>query len=204
MKTLLTIITLLLSINLFSQNLVDIKITDVTPTFIEITLYPAYDQVSVLSNVVFTLKWKSNQNMALGEPLSNDIIYIYKSGQVITNDKNKYQIFAGFGMTTIDIKEPFAIRIPKTGNAKITISNDAFVRNIFVNGEFYVSIGGENVTGKILEPVPGSSDTNSTVRLFYDQNTDQTLIEKDGIYTNTLGQRVIVVNPSRLLFLEKR
>lgn len=141
---------LLITSPLISYNQVDIKLTTDTTTYSEVVLYPHGFQQSVLSCVVFTIKWENKYNIALGNPGFNPLIIILRSGPVHSDGKYKYQIFAGFGFTSFLIGNPITIRIPKAGNGYVEIANDTFISSIEINGEYYVSIGGEDNTGVIL------------------------------------------------------
>lgn len=147
-----TIISLILVIftTINGYNQVDIKITTDTTTYSEITLYPHYFQNSVLSCVVFTLKWENKYPIAFGNPEFNSLINVIRSGSVHSDGRYKYQIFAGFGFTSFLIGNPIVIRIPKSGMGVIEIANDSFISSIEINGEYYISIGGEDQTGIIL------------------------------------------------------
>lgn len=168
----LTIIFLLFFNNLFSQQKVDITITDVTDNNIEITLTPRYPQFSILSNVQFTLIYPTS--ITLGEP-----------NQIVSTSQRvgKYHVFAGFGMEPTQI-ETISINIPKTGEGKIEIADDI---DINLNGEFYTSIGGEDVTGKIIV----IDMTENTSELYWDQKTKQLLIKKNNKFINMLGQPLL-------------
>jgi len=199
-KLILIIVILLSSLSLYSQNVVHIEVTKNTTSYCEITLYPENSEYAILSNVVFTLKWSGN--IVLGTPLPN-IISLAKSGPVLVDGKDRYQIFAGFGFSPITIEEPIVIRIPKSGNkGRIFIAFDSFITNIEYNGKYYVSIGGEEVTGDILLKKI-EEETDSPVYMFYDPTSRQIIVKRNNEYINLIGQKIRVIDESILIPIRK-
>lgn len=198
-KLILIIVIFLNSLFAFSQNVVHIEVTKNTISYCEITLYPENSEYSVLSNVVFTLKWTGN--ITLGNPMPN-IISLSKSGPVLVDGKDKYQIFAGFGFSPITIGEPIVIRIPKSGRGRVSIAFDSFITNIEYNGKYYVSIGGEEVTGDIIEKKSLDEETNP-VLMFYDPTSRQIVIKQNNEFVNLVGQRVRIIDESILISIKR-
>lgn len=208
MKNLIFILLFLFSFNLPSQNIVNIQITEITPTKVDVTLYPTYNETSVLSNVVFTLKWRNNQNIALGNPQSVNSLSMMKSGPVLTNGNWKYQIYNGLSFVSTNISQPITISIPKSGSGRPTIATDAFVNNIMVNGAYYVSIGGQDVTGQILaaKSLEIETDTvqnNLQYKMYYDQKLNQFLFEFNGVFYTTIGQKIVILDRTNLFLVKK-
>lgn len=205
MKKLILVLLLLVSISFVSaQNIVDIKLTNLTPNNCQITLYPTYQETSVLSNVVFTLRWKATQNIVLGNPQSTNLITIIKSGPVRTNNGWKYQIYSGCGLASDIIPQSIVLNIPRSGIGKLTISNDSYLQQLSVNGEYYVSIGGQDVTGNVLTTKEFElTEDQSSIILYFDPLSQQFYIKRDEIFYNLLGKKVILFDKSQLLKVYK-
>jgi hypothetical protein len=204
MKKLL--LSLLLLVNVFSisgQNVVDIKITNITSTYCEVTLYPSQSQTSILSNVVFTLKWKNSSNLSFGNPTPNSEITILPSGPILINESWKYQIYYGIGFIPTNINNSIIIRIPKSGKGAISITNDNFVNQLSINGAYYVSIGGQDVTGNILTNKNIELEEPSLIIMYFDPSSKQFYIKRENEYYNMVGQKVILFNINELIIVHK-
>jgi hypothetical protein len=214
MRTLLLSLLLLMSTSFITaQNNVDIKLTDLTPTNCQITLYPSASETSVLSNVVFTLRWRSNKNIAFNNPSNNNLISINKSGPVRINGNWKYQTFSGCGLQTGLINNPIIFNIPRSGMGIVHIAVDSYVEQQSVNGKYYVSIGGEDVTGNTVATTKNSANTDyidnlaeepNPVIMYYDPSSSQFLVKREGVYFTMVGQRVAVRNEQDLIVVRKR
>lgn len=205
MKKIFLLFSLLISITVYSQNSVDIKITEITSNFVNIELTPAFYENSVLSNIVFTLRWKNNENLSLGNPQSTELFSISKSGPILTNGIWKYQIYSGLGFTPSLIGQSITLSIPKSGNGKIVIASDEFINNIINNGNYYVSIGGQDVTGEILNNkiVDLQSNSSDQRKLYYSQELNQFLFEINGEFTTTLGHKINILDKTTLVLIKK-
>lgn len=207
MKKLILAILLLVSNSfVFAQNTVDIRLTSLTSTNCQITLYPSFSETSVLSNVVFTLRWRSNRNIAVSNPPTNNQIPIARSGPVRTSGSWRYQVYSGVGLQTGLISQPIVINIPRSGSGEITIAVDSYVEQISVNGKFYVSVGGQNVTGTVLSAarVQQTEPQFNPVLMYYNPLTKQFYIKQEGEYYNMTGQKVVIYNPDELMLVRKR
>jgi len=209
LRTFLIILLFVFNNNIFSQNIVDVRITRITNSNIEITLFPQQQQYSILSNVVFTLTWRTNRILSLGTPIANSSISMIKSGPVLTNGNMRYQVFSGVGLISNNIQNGIKIVIPKTGTSSISIANNNFIKNILVNGGYYVSIGGVDVTGSILTTKSTDIEENSTfdsdgVKLYYSRNISLMLIKKNGEFITLLGQKIEGINENDLIYLGER
>jgi len=205
MKKLFLLFLFFIPVIIKSQNIVDIKITQTSSSFVDVVLYPSYGEYSILSNVVFTLKWKNNQNISLGNPQLNGPLAVKKSGPVLTNNDWKYQIYSGFSFIPTLINQPIKISIPKSGNGNLIIAEENFVDNISVNGGYYVSIGGEDVTGKILNTKIVNSEQEETNqrKMFYSLDLKQFLFEVNGVFITTIGQKVNIFDRTTLILIKK-
>lgn len=208
MRKLVLCLLLLSTIKSQSQNIVNAKITQITSSNISVTLYPSYYENSILSNVVFSLKWRNNQNIVLGNPQTANSLAVTKSGPVLTDGAWKYQIYNGLSFTATDIAQPITINIPKSGNGKPIIANDNFINGTMINGSYYVSIGGQDVTGQILttkslEDEQDKQDETSQYKMYYNTVTNQFLFEVNGVFLTTVGQRVTVLDKTNLRLVKK-
>jgi hypothetical protein len=207
MKKLILALLLLVSTSFVSaQNIVNIKLTSLTSNNCQVTLYPAYQETSILSNVVFTLRWKATQNIVLGDPQSTSLITITKSGPVRINNGWKYQIYSGCGLISGIIPQSITLNISRSGIGKLTISNDSYLQQLSVNGEYYVSIGGQNVTGNILttREFELEEEQSSSIIMYLDPLTRQFYVKKDGIYYDIVGRKVTIFNENELVIVRKR
>lgn len=200
------ILALLLSIStafVFAQNKVDVELIN-NPTNCELNFYIPNSEVSLLSNITFTLRWKSSENIFLGIPQPTNLIAINKSGQTHTIGGWTYQIYSGYGFTPGLIPQLVSIVIPKTGKGNITISNDYFVSRPNINGSYYVSINGQDVTGDVLIAKDAESiDEPLPIIMYFDPFTKQFYLKKDGIYYDMIGQRVTPYNTTELIVIRK-
>ena len=153
MRFIILLTFFLLNHSLFSQQKVNIERTALNSTNCQISLYLNNNETAVLSNVTFTLSWRStSRNITLGGASST--ISLAKSGPVRINGNRRYQTYTGVGTNSIELSSPIVINISRTGQGEIIIANDSYVSQKTINGKYYVSIGGANVTGGLgpLQP----------------------------------------------------
>ncbi|GIV34144.1 MAG: hypothetical protein KatS3mg031_1679 [Chitinophagales bacterium] len=145
-----------------AQPLVDIGLFKVNDDTLEVRLLPKGNFNGVVSNVVFTLKWKtacSNQigNVIQFAPLS-DYIPMMKSGPLRNNGDYTYQVFAGTGLVSmaglgsnwVSNSAVLLLKIPVTGlQGWLEIATDTFTSQI--NGSYFVSLNGLPRTGMIYQ-----------------------------------------------------
>ncbi len=203
MKKLLLSLLLLVNVSfVFGQNKVNIELVN-NPTNCQISIYPSNQEFSILSNVVFTLRWKETQNITLGNPQPTNLITILKSGPVHTIGGWKYQIYSGCGLNPGLIQQPILLNIPKIGNGDIIITNDYFVTRPNINGKYYVSIGGQNVTGDIITNKNVELEESSSIIMYFDPSSKQFYIKRENEYYNMVGQKVILFNTTELIVVHK-
>ena len=106
----------------------------------------------------------------------------------------------GFDQYEFVANRPDTVVIDKTGQGEVSIANDPFSNSLEYNGQYYISIGGYDVTGDVIRPTTNRPDRPRRVEynLYYDPSTQQVLIEHNGVYTTTLNQHVVVVDESKL------
>lgn len=201
-KTLVIITLLILGVSLlFAQytpeqpNLVDIAITDQCVDTLVVTLYPRYRESAILSNVVFTVRWPKHNTLSFGNVLSP--IPIYMSGPEIIEGDYRYQIFSGVGLEPSQIGQPIRIQIEKSqAIVDLEISNDL----VNHNGLYFVSVGGIDVTGRIITQAIVVNQNMDVYRLYFDPAFNRYLayVPSTGFYYGMSGQ-LIHVRDSRLL-----
>ena len=204
------ILALLLSISTFfvsAQNIVNIQLTSLTTTNCQVTLTPLEQEINTLSNVVFTLKWRDTRNIALGNPPSTSLIEITKSGPVRTSGGWRYQTYSGCGIVSSNI-QTLVLNIPRSGRGDIVLTDDPYIQQLSVNGQYFVSIGGYNVTGQIGTLTRSLSieqpiEQDPLIILYFDSKTSTFYTKKEGIFYNLMGQRVTVLNEPELLIVRK-
>lgn len=140
-RTILTLI-LLVSTNLYSQTLlnevldkkVDIEIEDGG-------LYISPNIVGILSGITFTSKFRGDYSFVSGNDLNFDI---FQSGESNDVDGFLYKTYVGFGIVPMDGTS--RIKVGQF-DRNIEIVKDQFSRS--VNGDYYLSINGVDVSGGI-------------------------------------------------------
>jgi hypothetical protein len=189
MKTLVAVtIACLLSLQLLGQQIVNIELTSLTTTNCQITLHPSDSETSTLSNVVFTLRWRSSRNIALGNPTANNLIAV------------------GCGLQAGLISDPIVINIPRSGTGVVSIAKDQYVEQQSVNGKYFVSIGGLDVTGNEVATTKSlrvATEEPEVVTMVYNPVTNQFYILRENVYYNMVGQRVTLLNTAELVVVRK-
>lgn len=207
-RLLLAIITVLGLSQLCLSQQVDIQLVENAPDYTRVELLPTAEWNSILSNVVFTLKWPVGQTVTLGTPTVNPAYTsMLPSGTLWVSGGFTYQVYAGFGFDAelITPDQPIVITIPKEGTYTPQIANDPFVQSSQVNGEFYVSIGGLNVTGDILLPTSVRElktiayQDGPTSIIFFSPLLNQLAIYRDGKYYDMVGQQLQINKTDELI-----
>ena len=175
----------------FADSKVDIGIYQVNGN-LEIKLRPQVDFDGIFSAVVFTVRWDKNSNAALGDIkfFGNEMIPLAKSGHTRDNGLTNYQVFSGVGHQTLEAlgmeweagKEYTLLTIPYTGAAEFELVNDAWTDVVEHNANYYVSLGGKDVTGTIYKGSTGMA-----------QNLDNTVLiqpnPNSGVFTFSFAVR---------------
>jgi hypothetical protein len=128
---------------------------------------------------------------------------LVKSGPVHISGGWKYQIYSGLGFISIPIGQPISITIPKSGTGKVSLTSDPYIEQL--NGEYYVAVGGEDVTGVILtqKQLEIQEFPDLEVTLYLDPATFQFYIKREKQYYDLLGQKVTIRDEERLLQVRK-
>lgn len=199
MVTLFSVLTTLYSI---AQNRVDIELVQ-SPTNCQILLWPKQVETATLSNLVFTLKWKTGSQVAVGDVLRSPIP-IHKVGAASMHEGYTYQVYVGlgFGPQDFQVDQPTVIVLDKQGASSIVIADDQFASSS-CNGEYYISIGGQDVTGKVMDRNQAAQVVHTTQhKLYYDLATQQVLVERGGVFSTVLNQVVGVGDRSQLRLIK--
>lgn len=154
----------------YAQHAVDIGLFRNGNEF-EVRLRPQSDFDGVVSNVVFSLRWDRSNATSLGaiqQPGSEGTYIPLQRSDVVREDgPYDYQIFTGFGMQPISSTvqgswragmEYVIARIPFSGNADYSIVTDTWTKKLENNGDYYISLGGQDRTGSIYKNLEAVSD----------------------------------------------
>lgn len=190
MKHLLTILFFIMTTLTHSQ--VDIRLSSISDNQLDVDLIPNDTITSVLSSVVFTIK--SEESITFTE---TDVLTVLDE---VFDNGNYYTSFVYFGMSPQFITQRTYELQKMSGGFNIQIVNDDYTE--LNNRNFYVAIGGVDVTGEILQlntTVKEIKQINdSRRRLFYDHTEDRWVILFNGKWTDIYG-RSIHINPRNLL-----
>lgn len=167
----------LLPVGLLAQSQVDIGIYNNREGQVEVRLRPQENFNGILSSVVFTLRWDKSSGATLGDIIQEQdmtgAINMNTSGAVRENGNYNYQVFAGFGFSPMSEaglaleagKEITLAVVPVNGKAEIELVNDAWTGELANNGDYYVSLGGQDRTGLIYKDLASAADTDGTVTI---------------------------------------
>jgi hypothetical protein len=148
-----------------AQEAVDITLHEGLNGSVEVSVVPRSDFDGIFSALVFTLRWDANTGATLGKVMQDDMasasLTLEESGSVHQEGTTNYQVYAGFGMQRlVDAgrtweagKEYLVATIPVEGGAKVELVNDAWTGQERNNGDYYVSLGGQDLTGNILKGI---------------------------------------------------
>lgn len=201
-----------LTLGASAQSPIDIGLFPGQANEVEIRIRPTAHFDGVFSSLVFTLRWEAGSG-AVPDPIQQiapvaQYMPIQPSGPVVVDGYYAYQVYAGFGMmplssagTHFQLNEEVVLaRIPVTGNASIAIVNDAWTGELAHNGDYYVSLNGQNATGTIYGLATAMGDLDPTVDVSIRPNPNDGRFtvtfpeagatQRDLVVTNSLGQRV--------------
>lgn len=140
---------------------VDITMVTNMDQQLEVKLRPTGPFNGVVGGLVFTIRWNADDGVSLGEPEQvaphSQYIPIAKSDVEQDQDGYRYQIFAGFGFTSLsnvgfawegDTEYTVMTIAPLAGESTFALVNDAFTQAS--NGDFFISLNGnQTTTGEI-------------------------------------------------------
>lgn len=141
----------------FGQSVPEVNIQSIkNDNRLEIKLSPDGEFDQVLSSLVFTLKW--NNSYEIGDlDLSYSSYNVFKSGDQITNGEYTYQVYVGFGMSQMSENGMSLDPTCPLGSFIINPKGDYVIINDgitdLINGNYYVSLNGEDMTGEITNKI---------------------------------------------------
>ncbi|MBX2980747.1 MAG: T9SS type A sorting domain-containing protein [Flavobacteriales bacterium] len=140
--------------------IVDIALVPNASNQLEVIIRPDAEFDGFFAAVVFTIRWQDSDGANLGsiiqDPDVQDYMNVNKSGPEQVSGPHRYQVFSGFGGSPLfDIQESWSpgeeIVLCKVnilnGSSFFSLSDDAFTTSL--NGNFFVSLNGQNRTGEI-------------------------------------------------------
>ena len=142
--------------------LVDITLAPLESGSIQVRLRPDGDFNGLVSSLVFTVRWMDADDANLGgvsqiSP-ANFFMPFGKSGQEQVFGIHRYQVFAGFSLITLEDLETAWVAGEEVvigeiavngGPSLFEIVNDDWTGDINNNGDFYISLNGQDRTGEI-------------------------------------------------------
>lgn len=144
-----------------AQPIVDIGLFNDGNGMLEVRLRPDGPFDELVSAISFTIRWNDADGATLGavSQVMPEALYCptTKSGPMHVFNGYRYQIFAGFSVTTLADaetawlggEEVILIRVPVIGGSTFAIINDDWTADVNNNGNFYISLNGEPSTGSI-------------------------------------------------------
>jgi len=165
-----------LSLSMLAQSPVDIGMYR-NGESLDVYVRPQADFDGIVSSLVFTIRWDSSTGAALGtmaqEGPASQYIPTMKSGNVREVGSQRYQVYAGFGMTPMNSagavwqagKEYLVATIPVTGKGDFELVNDAWTSEAKNNANFYLALGGSDRTGGIYKSLASAEEDGGVVVL---------------------------------------
>ncbi|MEO8589513.1 MAG: T9SS type A sorting domain-containing protein [Flavobacteriales bacterium] len=144
-----------------AQPIVDIGLYDSGSGQIEVRLRPDGPFDGLASSIVFTVRWNDSDGATLGAVSQPSPISVYlpvgKSGPMQISGGYRYQVFSGISLVTLlDAEtawvggdEVVVCQVNVVGSSLFEIVNDAWTTDVNHNGDYYISLNGENRTGEI-------------------------------------------------------
>lgn len=192
-RTFFTSALLFMASGLAAQNSVDITAVPGQNNDIEVRVRFENDFDGYFAASVFTIRWNEASGAGLGSVQQDAQVQEYHdvnpSGPVETSNGYRYQVFAGFGGSVLsDI--PLTLMagqwitlctIPVVNGSDVfTIVNDVFTAT--VNGDYYVSLGGQESQGDIIEfntALVASAAAEQRFNAFPTTTSDQITVDVD-------------------------
>ena len=176
---------------------------------LEVRLRPTENFNGIVSSIVFAVRWDRNSGASLGTLTQTgapaQFLPLAKSGAVREHGAFNYQVYAGFGMlplTELETSlaagsETVIATLPVTGKGEFEIVNDAFTGEAANNANYYISLGGRDLTGSIYKGLATAEEDGSVSILPNPNNGQFTFSFSVGVATdvtievvNSLGQVV--------------
>jgi len=167
----------------FSQGTVDIGLFR-NGEKLEVRIRPTESFNGIVSSIVFTVRWDRNSGAGLGaiqqQGAPAQFLPLAKSGGIREQGAFNYQVYAGFGMlplTELETSlaagaETVIATIPVTGKGEFEIVNDAFTAEPTSNANYYISLGGRDLTGSIYKGL-ATAEEDGSVSILPNPNNGQ-------------------------------
>ncbi len=164
----------MLSLSMLAQSPVDIGMYR-NGEVLDVYVRPQADFDGIVSSLVFTIRWDGSTGAALGtmvqEGPAAQYIPTIKSGGVREVGSQRYQVYAGFGMTPMNAtgavwqagKEYLVASIPVTGKGDFELVNDAWTSEAKNNANYYVALGGTDLTGSIYKSLASAEEDGGVI-----------------------------------------
>lgn len=176
---------------------------------LDVYLRPAADFDGIVSSLVFAVRWDGGTGATLGtlvqEGPAAQYLPTMRSGGLREVGSQRYQVYAGFGMTPIEGagarweagKEYLVASIPVNGKADFEIADDAWTSEVKNNADYYLALGGADKTGTIYKALASAEEDggvlvqpNPNNGLFAFSFTNRTAMDVTVEVVNSLGQSV--------------
>lgn len=140
---------------------------------LEVRMRPSSHFDGILSSVVFTIRWDRASGALPGtiqqEGAPARYIPISRSGAVREQGDRNYQVYAGFGVTSLAGletawaagEEYVVATIPVSGKGEFELINDAWTGETAHNADYFVSLGGTDRTGIIYKGLAFAEEDGS-------------------------------------------
>ena len=176
---------------------------------LDVYVKPSSDFNGIVSSLVFAIRWDGSTGATLGtlvqEGPAAQYLPTMRSGAVREQGSQRYQVYAGFGITPMEAtgarwqagKEYLVATIPVTGKADFEIAQDAWASEPRNNASYYLALGGADRTGAIYKGLASVEEDggvtvlpnpNNGVFAFSFTNTSPMDVQVEVI--NSLGQSV--------------
>lgn len=144
-----------------AQPIVDIGLFNDGNGTLEVRLRPDGPFDELVSAISFTIRWNDADGATLGlvSQVAPEMYYCptSKSGPMHVFNGYRYQIFAGFSLTTLADaesawlwgEEVVLLQVPIIGGSTFAIVNDDWTADVNNNGNYYISLNGQPSTGSI-------------------------------------------------------
>jgi hypothetical protein len=175
---------------LSAQNRVDIALYR-QGSELEVRIRPTEDFDGILSSILFTLRWEQTSN---AQPLSVQqksapatYIPVFATGERQRSGPYNYQTYAGFGFELVGSTEETwkagneytVARIPIEGDGDFELVNDEWTSVLENNGDYYISLNGEERTGLIYKSMAAGGSDAQWVTLQPNPNNGQFTLAVD-------------------------
>lgn len=176
---------------------------------LDVYLRPSADFDGIVSSLVFAVRWDGSGGATLGalaqEGAAAQYLPTMRSGAVREVGSQRYQVYAGFGMSPIASagarweagKEYLVASIPVNGKADFEIANDAWTSEVKNNADYYLALGGADRSGNIYKSLASAEEDggvlvqpNPNNGLFAFGFTTRTATDVTVEVVNSLGQSV--------------